>query len=293
MYVEKTNIKYSDNLEFNIKDIIVLIREEKLRIYSLTMQVGIKLIIALVTSTIFFSSYVFAKKLNILTEHLAPYQIVKPGFIGGLSTEIVKATLKDSKFEYSIEAFPWALSFSRATRDKNTCIYSLARIPQREPLFQWIGNIATSTVSLYSKKNSPINITDLNEAKKYKIAVIKDDVTHHFLLSKGFVENENLYVMNNYFALLKFLDIPSRDIDLVVINDDLINNRVNNTMGASRYKKVYQLKELTLNFHFACSLNTEQEVVESLINSMKKLDKQGTYSVIKKKWQKSMVNLIN
>jgi len=241
---------------------------------------------------VLFCGAAMSAKINILTEHLAPFQIVEGNTISGLSTEIVEATLKEAKLTYSIEAYPWSLSYNSALQKKNTCIYSLARIPQRQDLFQWIGHITTSTISLYALKNKTFKIDNLAQAKDYKIAVIKDDVTHHFLLSKGFVENKNLYVMNNYDSLLKLLEIPSRQIDFVVINDDLINNRVKNTAQASKYQAVFLLKELTLDFYFACSLTTDNSLVISMTQAMAKLEKQGAYAAIKQRWQRNMVNII-
>ncbi|MGB1263926.1 MAG: hypothetical protein ACPG52_13540, partial [Cognaticolwellia sp.] len=128
--------------------------------------------------------------------------------------------------------------------------------------------------------------------KNYKVAVIKNDVTHHLLLSKGFEEKKNLYVMNNYDALLKLLDTPSRQIDLIILNDDLLNNRVANSAEAAQYKSVLLIEELTLNFHLACSLNTDKTIVSTLKQTMKKLEQQGTYSAIKQKWQKHMVGTL-
>jgi polar amino acid transport system substrate-binding protein len=241
----------------------------------------------------FFSQSVLATKLNILTEHLAPYQIVTDNSITGLSTEIVKATLKETPYEYNITAYPWALAYNMSLRSKNTCIYSLARIPQREPMFKWIGHIVFSSISLYAEKNSHIVISNLEDAKKYNIAVIRDDVTHQFLLSKGFVENKNLYVVNKYDALLKLLDLSSRNIDLVILNDDLLKNRIKDLDVTSAYKRTYQFKELTLDFYFACSLETEPEIVDNLIKTMQALDKKGTFSRIKDKWREKMVNLID
>ena len=98
--------------------------------------------------------------------------------------------------------------------------------------------------------------------------------------------------MNNYDALLKLLEIPSRKIDLVILNDDLINNRVNNLEEASKYRNVYALKELSFNFHFACSLKTDKKIVDKLKSVMKKLEKNGVYSAIRNKWKKKMVNMI-
>jgi len=256
------------------------------------MKIFSWLINGLISIAIILSSHAFANQLSILTEHLAPFQIVSEKAIGGISTEIIEATLNESGYQYSIEAYPWTSSYHRAKHEKNTCIYSLARIPDREPLFKWVGHITTSTISFYALTRNQITITDLEDAKKYKIAVIKDDVTHHFLISNGFVEGENFYVMNNYDALLQLLEIPSRRIDLVILNDDLISSRVKSQKEASKYKSVHLLKELSLNFYFACSLNTEQSIVDKLVKVMQKLEQQGVYSVIRNRWKKSMVNLL-
>ncbi|MCI2283175.1 hypothetical protein L3081_06945 [Colwellia sp. MSW7] len=202
--------------------------------------------------------------------------------MSGISTEIIEATLKATNYDYDITAYPWSISFSRAKREQNTCIYSLGRIPDRESLFEWVGHIISSTISLYSLASKQILITNLNDAKKYKTAVIRDDVTHHFLLSKGFIENENLYVMDNYDSLLKLLETPNRNIDLVVLNDDLIYNRVKSTEAASKYKNVYNMQELTLNFHFACSLNTEKNIVKDLKETMKELEKKAPLPPLEK-----------
>lgn len=226
-----------------------------------------------------------AEKLNIVTEHLAPFQVVNGKFISGLSTEIVESTLEAANLAYTIEAHPWSLSYQRALKEKNTCIYSIVHLPERDALFQWVGKIASSSTSLYSLSNSKIKIKSLEHAKKFKIAVIKDDVAHHYLMSQGFIENKNLYVMNNNDALLKILQVPSRQIDLVVINDDLLNNRVHSVGEASKYKNVHTFENFNFEFYLACSLKTNKAIVNALSQAMKKLETQGGFNKIKQRWQ--------
>ena len=250
------------------------------------------LVITTLMITLFFSRDIFAAKLTVVTEHLAPFQIVSKEKITGFATEIVEAMLEHSKLNYELVAHSWSVSFYRAQKEKNTCIFSLSRIPERESLFQWLGHIGTSTISLYGLKSSPISISNLNDAKKYKIAVIKDDVTHHFLLSKGFVENENLYVMANNKGLLKLLEISNRNIDLVVLNDDLLHYRVNKQDELIKYKNFFQLKNLMLDFYFACSLTTEQSIIQQLSDSMTVLEQRGDFDKIRQNWQKKMKNLL-
>ncbi|MBU2925400.1 transporter substrate-binding domain-containing protein [Colwellia sp. 1_MG-2023] len=257
------------------------------------MHINRDLINNLIICVMIFSANIQAKELTILTEHLAPFQIVDKNEISGISTEIVEATLKNSSFDYNIEAYPWSLSYNRALHEEDTCIYSIGRIPERELLFNWVGQIISSTVSMYSLASSTIKISTLNDAKKYKTAVIRDDVTHHFLLSKGFIENKNLYVMDNYDSLLQLLEKPSRNIDLVVLNDDLILHRVKSTEAASKYKSVYSVQDFTLDFHFACSITTEQHVVAELKKIMQKLEQEGILPAIRKKWTPIMFNTLD
>lgn len=232
-------------------------------------------------------------KISVLTEHLAPFQIVTENGVKGYSTDIVNAVFEASDLDYSIEALPWSLAFHRAKKETNACLYSLVRIPQREDSFQWVGQIATSTTSFYSLSNRNITIEKLSDARKYVTAVMKDDVAHHFLLTQGFAENESLYVLSNYDALLKLLAMPNRNIDFVILNDDLLAYRLQDSREAKRYQNVHKIEELTLNFYLGCSLSTPKASIDKLSRAMVSLEKNGKLPAIRKEWQKKMAQKKN
>lgn len=258
----------------------------------LSIKTSTTLVKLLLMFTMYFTcNHVHSAKVNIVTEHLVPYQIVQGNNISGLSTEIIEATFKAANIDYQIEAHPWSLSYNHTLKEQNTCIYSIVRIPEREKLFHWIGHITTISTSLYSLKDNPIQIETLQQAKKYKIAVIKNDVAHHYLLSQGFVENKNLYVMNNNNALLKLLAMPNRRIDLIVMNDKLLTSRLDNNADITKYKNVFKFKDYILEFYLACSLTTEKKTVNALNQAMKSLDKQGVFSAIKTAWRQKDSNI--
>ena len=134
--------------------------------------------------------------------------------------------------------------------------------------------------------NHDINIVGTHLENDFIDDLKKNDNLHQGLKTK--IPKEI-----NIFKFEKFDEILKSNIDLVVLNDDLLKNRVKDLNEASKYRNVFQFKELTLNFHFACSLNTEQKIVDSLINSMKVLEKRGVFLGIRNKWKKNMVSLIN
>jgi polar amino acid transport system substrate-binding protein len=224
--------------------------------------------------------------LTIVTEHLAPFQIVDKDSISGFSTEIVEATLEAAGYPYNLDVHPWSIAYKRATEESNICIYSLVRMPLREEKFQWIGHIVSGTTSFYGlKSRQDIAISSVEDAKRFRTAVIQDDITHEFLLSKGFTENQNLYASSNYDALLKLLEVPSRNIDLVIINDDLIYYRSGGTEDIDKYTNLYNINELKLDFHFACSMNTDKDIVAKLRATMKTLEDNQTLNKIRAKWR--------
>jgi polar amino acid transport system substrate-binding protein len=71
-----------------------------------------------------FSDEALSAKLNIVTEHFPPFQIVESNTITGLSSEIIKATLKTAQFSYNLSAYPWSASYQQALKQANTCIYT-------------------------------------------------------------------------------------------------------------------------------------------------------------------------
>ena len=76
-----------------------------------------------------------------------------------------------------------------------------------------MAELNTYLYALHSKK---ITIIPLEQAKQYRIAVLKDNYSHQYLLSQGFEEGKNLMLMNsfdNIFKEIKF-ETEKNTIDL-------------------------------------------------------------------------------
>ena len=232
------------------------------------------------------SGPIAATEITLVTEHLAPFQIIKKNQeITGFSTDIVKAALARTPYSYTIEANPWNISYNQALKNSNTCIFSLAYTPSRKPLFQWAGELTRSTLSFYSLSSRNITITNINEAKNFNVAVIRDDVSHQYLLSKGFTEQKNIYVMDNYDALLDLLEKRKSIIDLVILNDELLKNRIKNLSDKAKYRKVFEIKDLTLIFNIGCNLKVDKKIVDDISKALNTIKADGTYQKIKNKWR--------
>ena len=162
----------------------------------------------------------------------------------------------------------------------------MARLPSRINQFEWIGPITTTNTVIFgvNTPNAP-TLDTLEEAKDYTIAVVKDDVTHLALLERGFVDNENLYVVDSTQSLFRLL-VARPDIDFIMADDITMSYRAKLAgVDVKQIKRVYEINDLPLNFYFACSLSTDQDVIQALKSAMADVRNDGTYAKIISRWR--------
>jgi len=157
-------------------------------------------------------------KLTVVTENFAPAQYLDANNnLVGDAADKVRLVLDSVGIDYSISVNDWSMAYNIALRDPQTCIFSISRSPEREHNFIWFAKLAQFDTNFYSLKSKGISLTNLEQAKQYRIAVLKDNYSHHYLLSKGFKENENLMLFSSFDNIFKIIQTRSSSIDLVVI----------------------------------------------------------------------------
>lgn len=226
-------------------------------------------------------------KLSIVTEHLPPLQYLNSEQrVTGLSTQIVKELMRRSDYAFDLNLHSWTRAYQLALNVENTCIYSMAKLPTREALFKWVGALVKTNSVFYAlKSNKNIAIEQLDDAKQYITAVIKNDAPHIALLNQGFVEGKNLYVVHDISAMFKLL-VLRESIDLIIADELTLNERLKTAnLDINQIKSVFEIKDIPLELSFACNLNTRAEVVDSLTKSLTQMIADGTYDKILKNWQ--------
>ena len=141
---------------------------------------------------------VFGEDIRVVTESWPPYTCSENGEVTGVATEIVEATLKRSGLDYSIEVYPWARAYDIAKSNENVLIYSIVKLSSRDRLFKWIhiDGLHTDMYLFRPRHRTDITVHTLEQTRYYRIGVTRETSTHHFLLSKGFVEGANLFPVN-------------------------------------------------------------------------------------------------
>lgn len=227
----------------------------------------------------------FAQEVKIVTENYPPYNYEENGKVKGVSTEIVRAVLKEMGLNIKITVYPWARTYRLALEEPNTLIYSIARTPEREHKFKWVGIIAPADQVLLSlKERTDIKLNNLDDTRKYKIGTVRDDVIEHHLLSNGFKVGKNIDRCNNYNSNIKKL--LRKRIDLCAIGK-LVGYNILRKIGhepGDTVKQVYRFDVLSKGVNMAFQKDTPDEVVNKFRRGLKKIKENKTYDKILSKY---------
>ena len=124
---------------------------------------------------------------EVVTEIIPPRQIRQDdGRIGGTETKKVRQIMALAGIKGRINAYPWARSFKLAQSGANVLIYPMARNPERETDFVWLGVLYRARVGIVKLKHRhDIQLSSVKDANRYKISMLRGDHTHALAFSKG------------------------------------------------------------------------------------------------------------
>ena len=131
--------------------------------------------------------------LVLLTENFPPYNMAKNGKnfaqdenIDGIAVDIVREMFKRADITYSLTLrFPWERIYKLALEKPGYGVFVMARLPDREKLFKWVGPIGPDDWIMLAKADSKITLESLDQARKYKIGAYKGDAIAETLAKQG------------------------------------------------------------------------------------------------------------
>ncbi|KQV10952.1 amino acid ABC transporter substrate-binding protein [Pseudomonas sp. Root329] len=131
--------------------------------------------------------------LVLLTENFPPYNMAKNGKnfaqdenINGIAVDIVREMFKRAEVTYSLTLrFPWERIYKLALEKPGYGVFVMARLPDRENLFKWVGPIGPDDWIMLAKADSKISLESLEQARKYKIGAYKGDAIAETLAKQG------------------------------------------------------------------------------------------------------------
>ena len=156
------------------------------------------LLLALASTSLLLAGSAHAEEpsdatLVLLTENFPPYNMAKNGKnfaqdenIDGIAVDIVREMFKRADITYSLTLrFPWERIYKIALEKPGYGVFVMARLPDREKLFKWVGPIGPDDWIMLARGDSKITLETLNDARKYKIGAYKGDAIAETLAKQG------------------------------------------------------------------------------------------------------------
>lgn len=217
-----------------------------------------------------------------MTERYPPYNYEENGEQKGISVEILRAVWKRMGEDAGpVRFMPWARAYRDIQEKSGLVLFSMARTPAREDLFQWACPITTARFMLYSLKMSAVNMTALDEAAKYSVGVIRDDVTD--ILLRAISDPSRIEAVGDMMLNMKKLDAGR--IDMVAYSEDGFPDFLRkNGLSENAYRPVFPLADIPVCYAF--SRDVDQAFVQRFQDALSALNAEGRVRAILQKYRK-------
>lgn len=237
--------------------------------------------------------HALASKLTVVTCIEPPYQMQETGRpLTGVSVELVQMMLKEAGIDAALQVLPWSRAYGMAQRDENVMLFSILRNPPREKLFKWVGALHPFQVYFYRMKDRPeVAVSALDDARKYRIGVVRDDSRNIYLRSQRFGENLEEVNLDEQAIKMLFLGridlLPSDPIVLSywlkVMNDDPQATR---RYDIDKVERVYHVAGADGENYVAMSPQTDDRVVEHFRRALDRVKASPRYRQLLDKYMK-------
>lgn len=241
-----------------------------------------RLLIALTGTLLVLSSAARAEVapgLVLLTENFPPYNMATNGKnfarednIDGIAVDIVREMFKRAGVEYSLTLrFPWDRIYKLALEKPGYGVFVAARLPEREQLFKWVGPIGPDDWVLLAKGDSPLSLSSLDEARRYRIGAYKGDAISEYLSDRGVEHSTALRDQENARKLM------AGQIDLWATGDPA-GRYLAKQEGISGLKTVLRFDSAEL--YLALNKATPDETVGKLQAALEQMRAEGVVDAI-------------
>ncbi|SCW52610.1 ABC transporter substrate-binding protein [Pseudomonas sp. NFACC05-1] len=240
-----------------------------------------RLVLAFAGATLLLAGTVRAAdtSLVLLTENFPPYNMAKNGKnfaqdenIHGIAVDVVREIFKRADISYSLTLrFPWERIYKLALENPGYGVFVMARLPEREKLFKWVGPIGPDDWIMLAKADSKIALDSLEQARQYKIGAYKGDAIAETLAKQGLKPMVVLRDQDNARKLV------NGQIDLWATGDPA-GRYLARQEGVTDLKTVLRFNSAEL--YLALNKDVPDDVVARLQKALDELRKEGEVDAI-------------
>lgn len=220
----------------------------------------------------------YAESLHLATEDYPPFSMrISEQPTGGpddpltgISVDIIRELFKRAETGYTFHIYPWERAYDTALKTPGYGIFSIARTPEREALFQWVGPLILTNWVLMAKKSRNIKLLSLDEARKYRIGGYKGGAAPLFVEKQGL--NVEYYIYNHLIVR----KLEAEKLDLWPITET-VGHYIAKREGVA-VDPAWVLKEIAMSAGFNKSVSAD--TIAKLNKTLQDMKDDGTVDKI-------------
>ncbi len=207
---------------------------------------------------------------------LPPYHCAgEDGRMHGFSISVLERVMERSGVPFdaaAVRTVPWARSMKETAEKPGRVVVGVARTPEREADYLWVGPVFTLKMGLVAKKTNRVRVRDRAAIHRLRIGVIHGSAPESVLRSEYAVPGDALTPVIENEHQLRILE--ANRVDCITHVDTVVPSLMRQFgIDPDAYEMIYVLKELPMYFVF--SKATEAALIRRIQENLEALRKPG------------------
>ncbi|NWK76665.1 ABC transporter substrate-binding protein [Aquitalea sp. LB_tupeE] len=215
-------------------------------------------------------------------DNLPPFSSEAAGQPHGIVVDIVQLLIRQLGLNETVHLYPWNRVLSMGLNQPNTLVCAMARTPERENRFQWVGEIIHSPPVLLMLADNGGHIPHngkLTDYQNYAIGVLHGSYQEKYLQEHGFTHLEAFSSYREGYEMLR-----ARRIRLWAANQLTAYSTVQqmHEQPGQVLQTAFVFKQLPQGMSMAFSQGTAPATVEAFRQALEGIKHDGRYQQILK-----------
>ncbi|MFN4237010.1 MAG: substrate-binding periplasmic protein [Vogesella sp.] len=210
-----------------------------------------------------------------VTTEFPPFQSASPQPLG-LALDTARELARRNGDTLDVQFLPWARAYQTAETTPGVLIFCLARTAEREPRYQWLGQIASGDVTVWQlAARRDLNARTLEQARRWQLGATVGDMKMQYLLQQGFVIGQNLQESGDDLSNIRKLFAGRIDLLPFSHRQVLQYRSAQAGLDFAALKPAFSLPALAQPLYLAFSPGSDSALVRRYQASFRQLQRSG------------------
>lgn len=200
--------------------------------------------------------------------------------VEGSTVDIVNEIQTRMGYVNKINMSLWNDAYAIAQYLPNSAVFTTARTPEREDMFQWVGPVATNRTYFYTLSTSGLNIETIEQAKTLQsVGTPNGWFTHDYLVNNNF---QNI-IATALTSQAAFDQLINEEIQALLLPEEEVKWYAIKA-GIPMSNLTQHMQAMNFDGYIAFSLSTPSSTVQQWQNNLNTMKSDGSFETIWNKW---------